>query len=218
MEQSDRGFDDIYRPPQADLTAPSVEESEEPASLVGAGFGIRMLARIIDTTLSYVIGFFMGTLLFIVALATGAIAGPEGWDAAVADTGVLDYAAGALGIVLYHSTTEYLGGASLGKLICGLRVVHERMQPPPLGGVVIRNLGYFVDAFFFGLVAWSAMRESPRSQRYGDRWGHTMVLKRQAVPARARLGAGRLLLGLLLGSLLWAACLSLPIVLAVFVA
>jgi hypothetical protein len=45
---------------------------------------------------------------------------------------------------------------------------------------LIRELGYFVDALFFGLVGYMEMTP-PQEQRFGDEWAHTMVCKRSAV-------------------------------------
>ena len=40
-----------------------------------------------------------------------------------------------------------------------------------------RNLAYYVDSLFFGLVAYQKMSESPKRQRIGDHWGRTMVVR-----------------------------------------
>ena len=64
---------------------------------------------------------------------------------------------------------------------------------------IIRELGFFVDGMFFGLVGYFAMREDPEQQRLGDEWGDTIVCKRAQVPSTSQKSGTQFVLGLLLG-------------------
>jgi uncharacterized membrane protein YiaA len=52
---------------------------------------------------------------------------------------------------------------------------------------IIRELGYFIDALFFGLVGYLAMQKTYQEQRYGDQWAHTVVTQRaNVIPEQLR--------------------------------
>jgi uncharacterized RDD family membrane protein YckC len=78
---------------------------------------------------------------------------------------------------IYHAITEGLLGQTLGKRICGIKVMDEDIKPCSMRQAVIRNLLRPIDllAFYWvGLVAISATR---RWQRLGDRVGRTVVVQ-----------------------------------------
>ena len=78
-------------------------------------------------------------------------------------------------------------GSTLGKHVLSMVVVQEDGTPCRVGSAIIRELGYFVDSFFFGLVGYPVMQENLKKQRYGDQWAHTVVCKRSSVaPDRLR--------------------------------
>jgi uncharacterized RDD family membrane protein YckC len=85
-----------------------------------------------------------------------------------------------------HVCAEGLHGSTLGKRICGLTVISENGTPATLPGALKRNIAYFWDALFFGLIAARKMSESPRNQRYGDVWGGTQVVRLSSLDASAR--------------------------------
>ena len=64
---------------------------------------------------------------------------------------------------------------------------------------MIRSLWFLVDGFFFGLVGYTSMQKSPLNQRYGDVWGHTVVVAAANVPAGSERGTLQLMGGLMLG-------------------
>jgi uncharacterized RDD family membrane protein YckC len=101
---------------------------------------------------------------------------------------------------LYHSLSEWHGGASFGKAMLGLRVLHERGSMPSLTQTMVRDLGYVVDSLFFGLVGYSSMSSSALRQRYGDKWAHTVVVKNDLLPVTQQRGGPQVLSGLLLGA------------------
>jgi uncharacterized RDD family membrane protein YckC len=98
------------------------------------------------------------------------------------------------GNIGYHVLSEGVGGASIGKLLLGLRVRHIDLSRPRITGALIRSLTCYLDSIFFGWVAYSAMSRSPMLQRYGDKWGDTVVVRATSLPhdpdARTRLALG----------------------------
>jgi uncharacterized RDD family membrane protein YckC len=111
------------------------------------------------------------------------------------------------GSTLYAAMSEWIGGATLGKLACGLRVVSDDFSTVTFRGALVRAVAFFVDGMLFGLVALHAMQQSRMQQRYGDRWGRTLVVRVQAVPESDR-GPLRMIIGALVGCAVWGAFLT----------
>lgn len=91
-----------------------------------------------------------------------------------------------LGIAFfYYVAMESVLGATLGKLVCRLRVIEENGQPASLGNVFIRNFLRLIDYPLGFLIAVIAMESSPLQQRLGDRAAKTLVIKktRRYLPA-----------------------------------
>jgi uncharacterized RDD family membrane protein YckC len=182
----------------------------------GAGFWIRAGARLIDTLcgvcLGFVVGIFAGIALVLLEHA-GMIA--PGWQYGIKGFNPIGVLLGLVGNVLYHSLTEGMFGASLGKLILQLRVVDENGGPITIPKAILRNLGYFIDALFFGYVAYSSMKDSDLNQRFGDKWAHTVVARVGDIPATSNKGGEIFVLSFLMGSACWMFCTTLGIVLRV---
>jgi uncharacterized RDD family membrane protein YckC len=98
----------------------------------------------------------------------------------------LDLCIGLGAMVTYTALAEFLGGATLGKVLTGLRVVmHGRpVVAVTLRAAVIRSAAFLVDSLFFGLVAYSAMGRSRSGQRVGDEWAGTVVVWKGDAPAQ----------------------------------
>jgi uncharacterized RDD family membrane protein YckC len=162
-------------------------------SLEGAGFWIRAVARILDLlvhiAVSIVAGFVTGIVIVVVALMLHADASVV--LARIGDTQFLGYVAALLGGLWLHVSCEGLHGSSLGKRICGLTVVDESGGPAKMMAAARRDLAFYVDSLFFGVVAWNKMKESPRRQRIGDIWGHTLVVRIKDLPEASRRSALR---------------------------
>ena len=167
----------------------------------GAGFGIRAAARIVDLIYASILMVGAGVLAGI-ALAVLEQAGvvESGWENRVGEGNLLNWLLGLLTVVLYHSITEGMYGASLGKVICRLHVVAEDGRPITLAKAFKRSLAYCWDALLFGIIAYSSMKRSPLNQRYGDHWARTVVVKPRDVSADARSGFEIFVLALLMGS------------------
>ena len=181
------------------MTQPPLHENEGPAS--GAGFWIRALARLIDivyVNLLGLIGGFLAGIILIILEIVGIVS--PGWEQRIQGRSIVVIGLSILGAFLYHALCEGIHGASLGKLICRLRVLQEDGRPSTIRGGIIRNFGWFVDAFFFGLIGYSSMAKSPLNQRYGDVWGKTIVIKTKDYPVSDGRSPAHFIAGLLLGS------------------
>ncbi|HKH45446.1 MAG TPA: RDD family protein [Thermoanaerobaculia bacterium] len=87
--------------------------------------------------------------------------------------------------MLYLVVSTAGHGSSLGKLLLGIVVLEETGRPCSWLQAWKREILYFVDAFFFGLIAYSQMSKSPREQRLGDEWADTVVVHRRSAPHRS---------------------------------
>jgi uncharacterized RDD family membrane protein YckC len=171
-----------------------------PSDAEPAGFAIRSFGRVIDWTVSLAVAFAGGAIFRIGLSAAGAAGIHAGAMAPRNSLGVVAvvFAIDTAGGIAYHVLAEGIGGASLGKLVLGLRVRHCDLTRPRLKGAMIRSLAYYVDGLFFGLVGYSAMSSTAMMQRYGDKWGDTVVVKAASLPDDPD-AASRILLGLVCG-------------------
>lgn len=201
-------------PPAATPFAPAAKvDSPIPA---GAGFWIRALARVIDLVCGMAISFPLGLatgIVFAILSHLGRIT-PE-WPQLIGQSSAMTYGSGIVGMFLYHALAEGLGGATIGKLICGLRVVGVDGRPAKLNGAFVRDLAYHIDALFFGIVGYISMEKTPLRQRYGDVWGRTVVVKAKLFESTPPRGPGRITLGILLGGFFWGATQFLAMLLQV---
>jgi uncharacterized RDD family membrane protein YckC len=170
----------------------------------GAGFWIRVLARIIDFGAGYLMGFVVGILGYIVLsiLQRFAVIEP-GWPWKINEGRALLVLASLVGSVLYEIAGEGLSGATLGKVTCGLRVISEDFSPCSVKQAFIRSVAYFFDGLIFGAVGYMEMTKTPREQRHGDRWAKTLVVKSSQVPEPLKSSGSRVAGAIILGSLLW---------------
>lgn len=150
----------------------------------GAGFWIRALARFLDMLFLNLLIFIGGTSAGIILAAREAAGLLEpGWQAQYGGWSLTAFLMGTLVNLLFHTVCEGTHGATLGKFLCRIRVLRQDGRPANLWGSLVRSLGFYVDGLFFGIVAHSAMENSPLRQRYGDRWGKTIVVKTRDIPA-----------------------------------
>lgn len=175
----------------------------QPGGLAGVGFWPRVAARVIDLMVHFAVSFCTG-ILFAVVVAVAA--GISGQPASLlleklAQDSIGGFVFALLGSVAYHTIGEAIHGSTVGKLALSMVVVQEDGSPCRVGPALIRSLGYFVDALFFGLIGYLAMNKTPQQQRHGDTWAHTIVCKRSQVPQANLRGAGRFVLGLFLGAM-----------------
>lgn len=182
----------------------------EVASNSAAGFGLRLAARVIDLLLgvgAVAAGGALGTLTLRVLSGHGYI---QETVHSVRLTSPASIAWSLLGALLCYVTAEAVGGATVGKSLLRLRVTSEDLTPSTFKGALLRNVALCIDVL--GVPAYRAMTHSLMNQRYGDKWGHTVVLHANAVPPDSRKGWGLLLLGLFSGSVLWVLWVALSVV------
>lgn len=150
------------------------------APRLGAGFGLRAGAQVIDliihNVLGLVIGLATGILIGLYAFATGTP--PSLLTAKLQVTTPIGYILALTGYVVYHAICEGMHGATLGKLIFKIHVLKEDGNPASIGSAFIRSLAFYIDALFFGIVAAASMRSSELQQRLGDKWAKTVVVER----------------------------------------
>jgi uncharacterized RDD family membrane protein YckC len=195
-----------------EFTAPNTIQDKSPS----AGFGIRALARIIDTIYGLFVGLSAGMLVgIILGILNSAGYVPAGWQHRIHGFTATSIGLGLLGVILYHFFCEGVHGATLGKLCCGICVVTEDGRPSTLKGALIRNLAYYIDALFFGLVGYESMKKSSINQRYGDKWAKTAVFKTKKIPSESQRSPLLLITGLLLGTGCWIVMLVLGLILKV---
>jgi len=178
--------------------------TEAQPAIVGAGFWIRFLARALDTIYGFLFGYIAGFTggVALAILQAHALVTP-GWHQRLVASPASRIVLSLLGAVLYHTFCEGLSGASLGKLMCGLRVLSDDLTPCRLRPALIRSLAYYVDGLVFGVVAYLSMDKTPMRQRHGDHWAHTVVVKNSQAPETSKPSDLRLLAALAAGSSAW---------------
>lgn len=82
-----------------------------------------------------------------------------------------------VGGFLYHSLLEGLYGQTLGKKLCGVRVLKADFTPCGLSEGFLRNLLRIADAFFYYLVAVISLAGTFKWQRIGDLVADTVVVR-----------------------------------------
>ncbi len=175
-----------YSPPAA-ASFTTLEPYATGEGLVYVGFALRAGGRLLDWLVTLVLGLVGGV---IAGFAVGALAAiglvRTGWASRIDEMTGLSLLLGLAASTAYHTLSEGLGGATVGKLILGLRVVSEDASPAKVGRALLRSLAFFLDGFFFGAVAYGSMSRSPRQQRLGDKWGHTVVVRASSLSASDR--------------------------------
>ena len=157
------------------------------------GFGKRAAARIIDLVVHWVVALTSGLFAAILVVIGGLIANTP-TDAMLAKmeaTGPAGILLSLLGSVLYDAIMEGLHGSTIGKMMLGMVVLREDGRPCTYVQAIGRSFAFFFDSLFFGLVAHVSMKDSPRQQRYGDRWAGTVVVTRKSVPPHVLRSARR---------------------------
>ena len=145
-----------------------------------AGFGIRLAARLLDYLPVIVAG---GMSLAVGSLFVSIPTAQK--DLSLLNRFVLRIGA-VVAVTLYHTFSESIGGASLGKRLLGLEVVSEDLGPATLLQGWKRSLAFLLDGFFFGAIGYNAMKNSPTRQRIGDEWAKTRVVLRRSLPPASR--------------------------------
>lgn len=165
------------------------------------GFGLRAGARVIDLLVHQIFALMagVGAAVVLTMLELSGLVSP-GWANRLDGGVVLHLGMGLSATLVGNAAMTWVGGLSLGKLLLRLRVVMESGARPTLGASFIRELLYYVDALFFGLVAKARMDKDPMRQRYGDAVAHTVVVRQTWSELSA--DGLRIVGGIILGSFL----------------
>lgn len=164
------------------------------------GFGMRLLARLIDMVAGYAMAIAGGAAAGItLALLSQAGFVAPGWQQRIGAGFGLNFLAGLVSSIVAAALSTWLCGASLGKALMKLRVVRSDGGRPSFGQGLGREALLYVDAIFFGLVAYHAMDKSPHHQRLGDSAAQTMVIRAERVSASVRATFGALVAGVSAG-------------------
>jgi len=167
-----------------------------PGALEGVSFWPRATARIIDSVLQYVAAFLTGRLfvLMLKIASGGHIPFRIVWH--LRQVGTTGFAFGLVAGLAYHVIFTSVYGASIGKRLLSMVVVQEDGTPCSIKNALIRELSYYIDALFFGIIAYTSMQKSMLEQRHGDEWAHTVVCKRSLVLQGNLRGSGRFVVAL----------------------
>jgi uncharacterized RDD family membrane protein YckC len=170
----------------------------EPVGLVGVGFWPRVAARLIDSALHYCVSYAGGYMFRIMLIAAAGGHIPLWVAVKFRHLGLSAYALGMLSFFVYNAVCVSVHGSTLGKRLLSMVVVHEDGTPCGVKSAIIRELAYYVDALFFGLIGYLAMEKSGKEQRYGDQWAETVVCKRSSLAPEQLQSDGRFALALML--------------------
>jgi lipoprotein-releasing system ATP-binding protein len=167
---------DSAGPTAAPEPTPSVRAHREAmARMRPATFWPRALARLCDRALHQVVAVGVGWGVATMAQPIGLARIRFQPGTLVAYAGLL-FVGTVVAQIAYGTLAEWIGGATLGKGLLGLRVRTQRMRRAGLGAAFVRNVFYLIDALFFGLVAYLAMMGTALEQRVGDRLAGTVVV------------------------------------------
>lgn len=129
------------------------------------GVGRRAVAVIIDMIIFFIVG-------YVIALFTGGTTS-AGYQMEGGPVFLL-----FLLTLLYYVVLEATLGATLGKMLLGIRVAKMDGSPISWSASLIRNILRIVDGFLFYLVGAILVWQSPLKQRLGDRIADTVVVQR----------------------------------------
>jgi len=141
------------------------------------GFWIRFLAYAIDQIIIYLISFL---LLLIAALAVGMHYSPaevRGYLEQLGNFVTFPYFFTLICLNMIYNT-YFIGasGQTIGKLVCGLKVVQTSGEPVSYGQAFLRWVGYLVSSIFFYLgYIWIAI--DANRQGWHDKIADTCVIR-----------------------------------------
>jgi len=106
------------------------------------------------------------------------------------NSSVLFYAILFGSLFVYYLVLEAIFAASVGKLVCGMRVTMADGSRPTRAAIVVRNLVRVPEAMFFYIPSGMSCGASPHRQRLGDYAAHTVVIRRHMTVAGSPPRAG----------------------------
>ena len=106
------------------------------------------------------------------------------------NSSVLFYAILFASLFIYYLLLEAIFKASIGKLVCGMRVTMADGSPATGAAIVVRNLIRVPEAMFFYIPSGMSCGASPYRQRLGDYAAHTVVIRRRTAVTSTSPAAG----------------------------
>lgn len=95
------------------------------------------------------------------------------------DTSIILYFALFLPLIFYHPVMEYFfNGASFGKKLLKMKVVHKDGSSPTLGSYLLRWLMYLVECLLMPGIGLLCILFNKNCQRLGDMMAGTVVIKK----------------------------------------
>jgi uncharacterized RDD family membrane protein YckC len=161
-----------------------------PGSLQGVSFWPRAFARLIDLGTHFGVSYCAGRLFgaMLVIAAGGHV--PHAVYVRLRSSSILSFVLVLLGSILFEAVCEAVHGSTPGKMVFGIVVVQDDGTPCRVKSALIRSFAYLIDGLFFGLIAYSSMKQSPQEQRLGDEWADTVVCNRSDLPPTSLRGTG----------------------------
>ncbi|WP_430404557.1 RDD family protein [Fluviicola sp.] len=111
--------------------------------------GVRFGYFMIDVAFFYIITFIIGLIIGIVVVATGNIELLREGSGFIKSLDLMGYPI----FFLYYAISEALGGATLGKLICGYRVIDEQANKVSFGKAMLRTICRYIPFESFSCLA-----------------------------------------------------------------
>jgi uncharacterized RDD family membrane protein YckC len=171
-----------------------------PEWLAGQPFWPRAVARIVDYILLNRVVAWMAVSLFRFLLTTAAGGRPPLWILARFSQHRLPlFFTSLCGYFAYQTICTIIHGSTLGKRLLSLQVVQDDGSRCRPRSAIIRELAFFVDSFFFGVIGYTAMQGNDQHKRHGDWWADTIVRKIAKGSYESRREAGRFMLGFAMG-------------------
>jgi len=163
-------------------------------------FWTRAVARTIDYIFISVFVARIAVSLFRFLLTTAAGGQPPLWVLVrFQEHRSMLFFASICGYFAYQTLCTSINGSTLGKRMLSLAVLQDDGSRCRPRSAIIRELAFFIDSFFFGAVAYSGMKGNEQHKRYGDWWADTIVINRPMGVQEGKQGAGRFMIGLMLG-------------------
>jgi uncharacterized RDD family membrane protein YckC len=159
-----------HRSPVQPLGPAPAGPTGEPLAQPGAyawqeyiGVGKRFLAVFID--------------VIIISVLLGIVFAAAGISSAVQSPSSKTYLIILVVMVAYHTLMEGGTGATVGKMVLGIKVTMEDGAPVTWEAALVRNLLRIIDMIFSYLVGAILVWNSPKRQRLGDRVAKTVVVR-----------------------------------------
>ena len=137
--------------------------------------GRRVVATIIDAVV-------VGILVTIVGAVLGLLLGTQQGAMSFELQGfaaVFSFVVIVAVVFGYYTFLEGSRGQTVGKMLCGIKVVREDTgEVPGFGKASVRTVARIIDGLFSYLVAFVAAMMSEKHQRLGDMAAHTLVVRK----------------------------------------